>query len=296
MKLLGLLNDAGGAGGEQGQTEVSTNHRQASRCRTSATVSCKSPTGQSCPGSHGHLTQSLHVGHLPWRLRGPWGPLWRAELPSIPVGRTWEHLEPDVSRVMHTEPTPCPQGQVWRDALGCQQRLPAVCSWPFLCQETEHWVPPSPKDPTLWVRAPPSRPLVTSAPSDPISKCSHFRCPGFHLGLETRICLQPGVSRSCDPRAWPSVALGRTVTLCVPSGSRRYHMECLDPPLQEVPVDEWFCPECAAPGAAADAGKAHLSPRQGALSRVLAGDPVRLCGCGGRSSVQDLCPLQMQVL
>eukprot|EP00070_Physeter_catodon_P034813 XP_028341707.1 PHD and RING finger domain-containing protein 1 isoform X5 [Physeter catodon] len=35
-----------------------------------------------------------------------------------------------------------------------------------------------------------------------------------------------------------------------------YHMECLDPPLQEVPVDEWFCPECASPGAApaADAG------------------------------------------
>ncbi|XP_053779984.1 PHD and RING finger domain-containing protein 1 isoform X3 [Desmodus rotundus] len=30
-----------------------------------------------------------------------------------------------------------------------------------------------------------------------------------------------------------------------------YHMECLDPPLQEVPVDEWFCPECAIPGAAA---------------------------------------------
>ncbi|XP_034361070.1 PHD and RING finger domain-containing protein 1 isoform X3 [Arvicanthis niloticus] len=27
-----------------------------------------------------------------------------------------------------------------------------------------------------------------------------------------------------------------------------YHMECLDPPLQEVPVDEWFCPECAVPG------------------------------------------------
>lgn len=25
-------------------------------------------------------------------------------------------------------------------------------------------------------------------------------------------------------------------------------MECLDPPLQEVPVDEWFCPECAVPG------------------------------------------------
>ncbi|XP_058382103.1 LOW QUALITY PROTEIN: PHD and RING finger domain-containing protein 1 [Diceros bicornis minor] len=35
-----------------------------------------------------------------------------------------------------------------------------------------------------------------------------------------------------------------------------YHMECLEPPLQEVPVNEWFCPECAAPGAApaTDAG------------------------------------------
>ncbi|XP_073073491.1 PHD and RING finger domain-containing protein 1 isoform X3 [Manis javanica] len=29
-----------------------------------------------------------------------------------------------------------------------------------------------------------------------------------------------------------------------------YHMDCLEPPLQEVPVDEWFCPECVAPGAA----------------------------------------------
>ncbi|KAB1251643.1 PHD and RING finger domain-containing protein 1 [Camelus dromedarius] len=27
-------------------------------------------------------------------------------------------------------------------------------------------------------------------------------------------------------------------------------MECLDPPLQEVPVNEWFCPECAVLGAA----------------------------------------------
>lgn len=30
-----------------------------------------------------------------------------------------------------------------------------------------------------------------------------------------------------------------------------YHMECLEPPLQEVPVDEWFCPECAISEAAA---------------------------------------------
>ncbi|NXI15631.1 PHRF1 protein, partial [Irena cyanogastra] len=28
-----------------------------------------------------------------------------------------------------------------------------------------------------------------------------------------------------------------------------YHMECLNPPLSEVPVDEWFCPACAPMGA-----------------------------------------------
>lgn len=35
-----------------------------------------------------------------------------------------------------------------------------------------------------------------------------------------------------------------------------YHMECLDPPLQEVPVDEWFCPECVVPEAAASTAEA----------------------------------------
>ncbi|KAG8515708.1 PHD and RING finger domain-containing protein 1, partial [Galemys pyrenaicus] len=47
-----------------------------------------------------------------------------------------------------------------------------------------------------------------------------------------------------------------------------YHMECLSPPLQEVPVDEWFCPECADPGgvAAADAGP----PSEEELSLLLA--------------------------
>ncbi|XP_025308348.3 PHD and RING finger domain-containing protein 1 isoform X1 [Canis lupus dingo] len=44
-----------------------------------------------------------------------------------------------------------------------------------------------------------------------------------------------------------------------------YHMECLDPPLQEVPVDEWFCPECAAPGAAADADAGPVSEEEVAL-------------------------------
>ncbi|NXQ31555.1 PHRF1 protein, partial [Alaudala cheleensis] len=40
-----------------------------------------------------------------------------------------------------------------------------------------------------------------------------------------------------------------------------YHMECLNPPLSEVPVDEWFCPACAPMGAsAADAD--HVSEEE----------------------------------
>jgi hypothetical protein len=25
----------------------------------------------------------------------------------------------------------------------------------------------------------------------------------------------------------------------------RYHCECLSPPLGDIPVEEWFCPDCA---------------------------------------------------
>ncbi|XP_075282179.1 PHD and RING finger domain-containing protein 1 isoform X2 [Opisthocomus hoazin] len=41
-----------------------------------------------------------------------------------------------------------------------------------------------------------------------------------------------------------------------------YHMECLNPPLSEVPVEEWFCPACApvGMGAAAD----HVSEEEDA--------------------------------
>ncbi|NXK01674.1 PHRF1 protein, partial [Herpetotheres cachinnans] len=42
-----------------------------------------------------------------------------------------------------------------------------------------------------------------------------------------------------------------------------YHMECLNPPLSEVPVDEWFCPACAPPvdvSAAADTD--HVSEEE----------------------------------
>lgn len=38
----------------------------------------------------------------------------------------------------------------------------------------------------------------------------------------------------------------------------RYHMECLNPPLSEVPVDEWFCPACAPMGVSAAAGKGFV--------------------------------------
>ncbi|XP_073907926.1 PHD and RING finger domain-containing protein 1 isoform X1 [Castor canadensis] len=44
-----------------------------------------------------------------------------------------------------------------------------------------------------------------------------------------------------------------------------YHMECLDPPLQEVPVDEWFCPECAVPGAASASDTAPVSEEEVSL-------------------------------
>nr|XP_012624937.1 PHD and RING finger domain-containing protein 1 isoform X5 [Microcebus murinus] len=47
-----------------------------------------------------------------------------------------------------------------------------------------------------------------------------------------------------------------------------YHMECLDPPLQEVPVDEWFCPECATPGAVPTTDAGPVSDEE--VSQLLA--------------------------
>ncbi|XP_044870633.1 PHD and RING finger domain-containing protein 1 [Mauremys mutica] len=42
-----------------------------------------------------------------------------------------------------------------------------------------------------------------------------------------------------------------------------YHMECLNPPLSEVPVDEWFCPACAPANAAVAAGETdHVSEEE----------------------------------
>ncbi|NXW66640.1 PHRF1 protein, partial [Eurystomus gularis] len=41
-----------------------------------------------------------------------------------------------------------------------------------------------------------------------------------------------------------------------------YHMECLNPPLSEVPVDEWFCPACAPMGVSAAADPDHVSEEE----------------------------------
>ncbi|NXX49363.1 PHRF1 protein, partial [Tricholaema leucomelas] len=41
-----------------------------------------------------------------------------------------------------------------------------------------------------------------------------------------------------------------------------YHMECLNPPLSEVPVDEWFCPACAPMGGSASADADQVSEEE----------------------------------
>ncbi|XP_009703185.1 PREDICTED: PHD and RING finger domain-containing protein 1 [Cariama cristata] len=41
-----------------------------------------------------------------------------------------------------------------------------------------------------------------------------------------------------------------------------YHMECLNPPLSEVPVDEWFCPACAPADVSAAADTDHVSEEE----------------------------------
>ncbi|XP_052552163.1 PHD and RING finger domain-containing protein 1 isoform X2 [Tympanuchus pallidicinctus] len=41
-----------------------------------------------------------------------------------------------------------------------------------------------------------------------------------------------------------------------------YHMECLNPPLSEVPVDEWFCPACVPMGVDASADTDHVSEEE----------------------------------
>ncbi|XP_064308492.1 PHD and RING finger domain-containing protein 1 isoform X1 [Phalacrocorax carbo] len=41
-----------------------------------------------------------------------------------------------------------------------------------------------------------------------------------------------------------------------------YHMECLNPPLSEVPVDEWFCPACAPISVSVAADTDHVSEEE----------------------------------
>ncbi|KAK2536652.1 Phrf1 [Columba guinea] len=42
----------------------------------------------------------------------------------------------------------------------------------------------------------------------------------------------------------------------------RYHMECLNPPLSEVPVDEWFCPVCVPMEIGVTADTGHVSEEE----------------------------------
>lgn len=64
-------------------------------------------------------------------------------------------------------------------------------------------------------------------------------CMGASKGL-----LTGRVGREFVRALMPGRMPGLYNTCLYPCGS--YHMECLTPPLDTVPVEEWFCPECAA--------------------------------------------------
>ncbi|KAF7461311.1 hypothetical protein GHT09_015178 [Marmota monax] len=69
-----------------------------------------------------------------------------------------------------------------------------------------------------------------------------------------------------------SVDVACFLLVCLSCGKehafKRYHMECLEPPLREVPVDEWFCPECAVPSTASAADAGPVSEEE--VSQLLA--------------------------
>jgi hypothetical protein len=36
-----------------------------------------------------------------------------------------------------------------------------------------------------------------------------------------------------------------TIVMCSECGDSSFHIACLDPPLDAVPEDDWYCPKCA---------------------------------------------------
>ncbi|XP_068022784.1 PHD and RING finger domain-containing protein 1 [Melanerpes formicivorus] len=64
-----------------------------------------------------------------------------------------------------------------------------------------------------------------------------------------------------EPTEWEGLE-GTSGDPPVPAPLPNYHMECLNPPLSEVPVDEWFCPACAPMGGSAAADADQVSEEE----------------------------------
>ena len=59
-----------------------------------------------------------------------------------------------------------------------------------------------------------------------------------------------GLHTNCSVCDGPDGAEGNEILLCDgPRCHRGYHLQCLEPPLYEVPTaNEWFCPVCSGDG------------------------------------------------
>lgn len=96
-----------------------------------------------------------------------------------------------------------------------------------------------------------------------ISYCCCFPvhwCRYFTLLHQTFLCMVDYYALHFPPPSWTTIAFppnpyyfqvcGRCdhedrLLLC-DGCDLGYHLECLDPPLTRVPIEEWFCPDCQA--------------------------------------------------